>query len=215
MRRCTSCSITCRRTCTWCCLPGPTRLCHWPVYVPATSSPRSGPGLRFLPEEAAQFLNETMQLELTAADVIALETRTEGWIAGLQLAALSLRDQADKHAFVTAFTGDDRYIMDYLLEEVLQRQSPEVQDFLFKTSILERLCEPLCEAVTGASGSRSMLISLEQANLFVVPLDNRRTWYRYHSLFADLCGVVYTRPLLRPIGKRCTAVHASGMKRKV
>lgn len=144
------------------------------------------PALRFLPEEAAQFLNQAMQLGLTAADVIALETRTEGWIAGLQLAALSLRAQADKHAFVTAFTGDDRYIMDYLLEEVLQRQSPEVQDFLLKTSILDRLCEPLCAAVTGASGSRPMLISLEQANLFVVPLDNRRTWYRYHSLFADL-----------------------------
>ena len=144
------------------------------------------PALRFLPEEAAQFLNQAMQLGLTAEDILALETRTEGWIAGLQLAALSLRDQGDKHAFVTAFTGDDRYIMDYLLEEVLQRQPLAVQDFLLKTSILERLCGPLCAAVTGEAGSQRMLISLEQANLFVVPLDNRRTWYRYHSLFADL-----------------------------
>ena len=144
------------------------------------------PGLRFQREETAQFLNETMQLELSSEDVLALETRTEGWIASLQLAAISMRQQADKHAFVAAFTGDDRYIMDYLLEEVLQRQSPEVQDFLLKTSILERLSGPLCDALLEESGSQSMLGFLEQANLFVTSLDNRRTWYRYHQLFADL-----------------------------
>jgi LuxR family maltose regulon positive regulatory protein len=143
-------------------------------------------GLRFLPEEAAAFLNGAMGLDLSAADVTALDARTEGWIAGLQLAAFSLRQQADRHAFVAAFAGDDRYIMDYLLEEVLHRQSQNVQDFLLKTSILDRLCAALCEAVTGAADSREILAHLEQANLFVVPLDNRRHWYRYHQLFADL-----------------------------
>jgi LuxR family transcriptional regulator, maltose regulon positive regulatory protein len=144
------------------------------------------PVLRFLPEEAAQFLNEVMCLGLSLADITALESRTEGWIAGLQLAAVSLQQLADRHAFVAAFAGDDRYVMDYLLEEVLQRQSPEVQSFLLKTSILERLNESLCRAVTGQAGCQSILENLEQANLFVAPLDNKRYWFRCHPLFADL-----------------------------
>jgi LuxR family transcriptional regulator, maltose regulon positive regulatory protein len=144
------------------------------------------PGLRFQPEEAAQFLNEVMGLGLSSGDITALESRTEGWIAGLQLAAVSLQQQVDRHAFVAAFTGDDRYVMDYLLEEVLQRQSPDLQSFLLKTSFLDRLSGPLCQAVTGDENSPAVLANLEQANLFVAALDNRRYWYRYHPLFADL-----------------------------
>lgn len=144
------------------------------------------PRLRFQPEETNQFLNKVMGLGLSAADIAALESRTEGWIAGLQLAAISLQQQVDRHAFVAAFAGDDRYIMDYLLEEVLQHQPPELQTFIIKTSILERLNGPLCQAVTGEPDSQVVLFNLEQANLFVVALDNRRYWYRYHPLFADL-----------------------------
>ena len=144
------------------------------------------PDLRFTIAEAGEFLNTLMSLNLSTEDVTSLENRTEGWIAGLQLAALSLRQQADRHAFVAAFAGDDRYIADYLLEEILHHQPSHVQTFLLRTSILERLCGPLCEVVTGEAGSQDILTYLEQANLFVVPLDNRRYWYRYHHLFADL-----------------------------
>jgi LuxR family maltose regulon positive regulatory protein len=144
------------------------------------------PDLRFTVAEAGEFLNTLMGLNLPAEDVTSLENRTEGWIAGLQLAALSLRQQADRHAFVTTFAGDDRYVADYLLEEILHHQPPHIQTFLLQTSILERLCGPLCEALTGEANSQAILTSLEQANLFVVPLDNRRFWYRYHHLFADL-----------------------------
>ncbi len=144
------------------------------------------PALRFQTEESACFLNEIMELGLSGGDIAALSGRTEGWIAGLQLAAVSLQQQADRHAFVAAFAGDDRYVMDYLLEEVLQRQSQELQSFLLKTSILERLSGPLCQAVTGQSRSQEILEKLEQVNLFISALDNKRTWYRYHPLFADL-----------------------------
>ncbi len=144
------------------------------------------PDLRFTVAEAGEFLKTLMGLNLPAEDVASLENRTEGWIAGLQLAALSLRQQADRHAFVTTFAGDDRYIADYLLEEILHHQPPPLQTFLLQTSILERLCSPLCEALTGEANSQDILTYLEQANLFVVPLDNRRFWYRYHHLFADL-----------------------------
>jgi len=142
--------------------------------------------LRFTSDETSAFVNRIMQLAVTEEDIISLAQRTEGWIAGLQLAVLSLQQQADKHAFVTAFTGDDRYVMDYLIEEVLQRQHPEIQSFLLKTSFLERLSGPLCDAVTSQANSQSILVQLEQANLFVSALDNRRYWYRYHPLFADL-----------------------------
>ncbi|HEU4745703.1 MAG TPA: hypothetical protein VFS61_10725, partial [Anaerolineales bacterium] len=142
--------------------------------------------LRFTPDETAAFINDTMLLALTQEDVLSLAQRTEGWIAGLQLAAISLQQQNDKHAFVAAFAGDDRYVMDYLLEEVLQRQPVETQTFLLKTSILERLSAPLCQAVTERTDSQSLLEQLERANLFVTPLDNRRYWYRYHALFAEL-----------------------------
>ena len=142
--------------------------------------------LRFTPDEAAAFLNEVMGLDLSAADVAALEARTEGWIAGLQLAALSMQGREDVPGFVTTFAGDDRYIVDYLVEEVLQRQPERVRSFLLQTSFLERLSGPLCDAVTGREDGKGVLEALERGNLFVVPLDDKRQWYRYHHLFADV-----------------------------
>jgi LuxR family maltose regulon positive regulatory protein len=144
--------------------------------------------LRFTASEAAAFLNEAMGLNLSDTDITALETRTEGWIAGLQLAAISMRGQEDATRFITSFTGSHRFVLDYLLEEVLHQQSASVQAFLLHTSILDRLCGPLCDAVLldpSASG-RDTLEYLEHINLFIVPLDNERRWYRYHHLFAEL-----------------------------
>ena len=142
--------------------------------------------LRFTPDEAAAYLTGVMGLGLTAADVAALEGRTEGWIAALQLAALSMQGREDAAAFIAGFAGDDRYIVDFLAEEVLQRQPEHVQQFLLQTSILERLSGPLCDAVTGQEGGKAKLAGLERGNLFLVPLDDRRRWYRYHQLFADV-----------------------------
>ncbi|HEV8156155.1 MAG TPA: hypothetical protein VGP67_11505, partial [Gaiellales bacterium] len=142
--------------------------------------------LRFTPGEAAAYLNGVMGLALTAADVAALEGRTEGWIAALQLAALSMQGREDVTAFIDGFAGDDRYIVDFLAEEVLQRQPEHVQHFLLQTSILDRLSGPLCDAVTGQDGGKTKLAALERGNLFLVPLDDRRRWYRYHQLFADV-----------------------------
>ena len=142
--------------------------------------------LRFTPDEALAYLNEVMDLDLTAQDVAALEGRTEGWIAALQLAALSIQGRDDVAGFIAGFAGDDRYIVDYLVEEVLQRQPDDVRSFLLQTSILDRLSGPLADAVTGQDGGKAMLEGLERANLFLVPLDDRRQWYRYHHLFADV-----------------------------
>ncbi|MDX6372510.1 MAG: hypothetical protein QOD98_1498, partial [Nocardioidaceae bacterium] len=142
--------------------------------------------LRFTAEETTAYLADATGLDLDAHDVESLSARTEGWIASLQLAALSLRGRADPSRFIAGFAGDDRYVVDYLVEEVLDRQSSEVRDFLLGTSILERLTGPLCDAVTDTSGGSQMLESLERRNLFVVPLDDRRRWYRYHHLFADV-----------------------------
>lgn len=150
--------------------------------------------LRFTPAEAAGFLKGVMGLDLSAANVAALEVRTEGWIAGLQLAALSLQSHPDATSFIKSFTGSSRFIIDYLAEEVLESQSAEVRAFLLRTSLLERMCAPLCEAVLNAAPAGSpplispqiMLERLERSNLFIVPLDNERGWYRYHHLFADL-----------------------------
>ena len=142
--------------------------------------------LRFTPDEAAAYLNEMMGLQLTARDVAALEARTEGWIAALQLAALSMQGRDDIAGFIAGFAGDDRYVVDYLVEEVLQRQPDRVQAFLLQTSILGRLSGPLCDAVTGQGGGKAMLEALDRGNLFLVPLDDRRRWYRYHHLFADV-----------------------------
>jgi len=142
--------------------------------------------LRFTADEAAAYFNETMGLRLTARDVAALEERTEGWIAALQLAALSMQGRDDVASFIAGFAGDDRYVVDYLAEEVLARQPERVQAFLLQTSILGRLSGPLCDAVTGQGGGKAMLEALDRGNLFLIPLDDRRRWYRYHHLFADV-----------------------------
>jgi LuxR family maltose regulon positive regulatory protein len=145
--------------------------------------------LRFTTDEAADFLNDVMGLDLSPGDVAALETRTEGWIAGLQLAALSMQGRADASGFIRAFAGDDRYVVDYLVEEVLERQPERVRNFLLQTSILDRLSGPLCDAVTGRDDGKAVLEALERGNLFLVPLDDKRHWYRYHHLFADVLRV--------------------------
>jgi len=142
--------------------------------------------LRFTRDEAAAFLNGVMTLGLTTEDVAVLEGRTEGWIAAIQLAGLSMQGRDDVAGFIARFAGDDRYIVDYLVEEVLQRQPEQVRTFLLETSILSRLNGPLSDAVTGQEGGRAMLEALERQNLLLVPLDDRREWYRYHHLFADV-----------------------------
>jgi len=142
--------------------------------------------LRFTTDEAAEFLNQVMGLSLRAEDIAALESRTEGWIAGLQLAALSMQGRKDTTQFVKAFAGNNRYIVDYLLDEVLQRQPEHVRNFLLKTAILDQLTGSLCDAVTGQQESSERLETLERGNFFVVPLDDKRHWYRYHHLFADV-----------------------------
>jgi LuxR family transcriptional regulator, maltose regulon positive regulatory protein len=156
--------------------------------------------LRFTPQEAAAFLQEVWGLELAAEAIAALETRTEGWAVGLQLAALSLQGQPDPEGFLDAFAGTHRYVLDYLSEEVLARQPDQVRTFLLETSILERLCGPLCDAVTGDSDGQRLLEELERANLFLLALDEERRWWRYHHLFADLlrARLVQTQPELVP-----------------
>jgi len=147
--------------------------------------------LRFTPAEAAEFLNQVTGLSLSVEDITALETRTEGWIAGLQLAALamiSLRGHQETNSFIKSFTGSHHFVLDYLVEEVLQHQTDRVQAFLLQTSILDRMCGPLCDAIlidSKVSGQNN-LEYLERSNLFIVPLDNERRWYRYHHLFGDL-----------------------------
>jgi LuxR family maltose regulon positive regulatory protein len=144
--------------------------------------------LRFTSSEAAAFLNQVMGLDLAAEQITALETRTEGWIVGLHLAALALQRQGRRGAaeFIRSFTGSHYHVLDYLIEEVLEQQPHDVQDFLLKTAILGRLTGPLCDALTGKSNGQAILEMLDRANLFIVPLDNERRWYRYHHLFADL-----------------------------
>ena len=144
--------------------------------------------LRFTAAEAAEFVNHVMGLNLSDEDVAALESRTEGWIAGLQLAAISMQGREDAASFIQAFTGSHHFVMDYLLEEVLQKQSESVQTFLLRTSILDRMCGPLCDAtlLDPSIPGEATLTYLERANLFTVPQDNVRHWYRYHHLFGDL-----------------------------
>ncbi len=142
--------------------------------------------LRFTREEAATYLESVMGLDLSADDAAALEARTEGWIAALQLAATSMQGRADAPAFVAAFEGTDRYVVDYLVDEVLARQPPDIRAFLLHTSVLDRLNGSLCDALTGRHDSHTVLEFLDRANLLVIPLDDQRRWYRYHRLFADL-----------------------------
>ena len=142
--------------------------------------------LRFTADETTEFLKTVMGLDISFDEVAALERRTEGWIAGLQMAALSMQGRDDLSNFIQAFTGSNRFILDYLVEEVFERQSSEFKDFLLKTSILERLSGSLCDQVAEQANSQELLERLEQANLFIVPLDQSRRWYRYHRLFAEL-----------------------------
>jgi LuxR family maltose regulon positive regulatory protein len=142
--------------------------------------------LRLSPAEASTLLNGSLRLGLNEVQVLSLQRHTEGWAAGLQLVGLSLHGREDRDGYITSFAGDDRQIVDYLAAEVLDRQTPEVREFLLRTSVLERLCGPLCDALLDADSSSRVLVELERANLFVVPLDERRRWYRYHHLFRDL-----------------------------
>lgn len=142
--------------------------------------------LRFSEDEAAHFLNQTMGLNLIPEHIAVLERRTEGWVAGLQLAAISMQGIADRKDFIEAFAGDDRYVADYLIAEVIERQPPSIQDFLLKTAVLDRFTASLCDAVIGGEKGRDILHHLEQANLFIISLDNKREWYRYHHLFGQL-----------------------------
>ena len=141
--------------------------------------------LRFDLDEATKFLNEVMGLKLSAKDVAALEKRTEGWIAGLQLAAISLQGQTDSSSMIQSFTGSNRLVLDYLVEEVLNQQSQKLRDFLLQTAILDRMTGPLCDAITGQEDGQETLEMLDRANLFIISLDNDHRWYRYHHLFAD------------------------------
>lgn len=142
--------------------------------------------LRFTPQETATYLERADIAPLTVAQVAALDSRTEGWIAALQLAAISLAGRTDVAAFVEGFAGDNRFVVDYLVEEVLARQSPPVREFLLRSAVLERFCASLCDAVLARHDSDQMLRTLERANLFLVALDDRREWFRYHPLFADV-----------------------------
>jgi len=176
--------------------------------------------LRFTSEEAAAFLSQTMSLGLSSASIAALASRTEGWITGLQLAGLALRQLTGGHQlasaadeFVAAFAGDDRYIVDYLMAEVLDREPEPIRCFLRQTSILDRLSAPLCDALTGRDDSQAMLEHLESANLFLFLLDNRREWYRYHVLFAEVLRLTLTaqeRIELHQKAAKWFAAHESG-----
>jgi len=142
--------------------------------------------LRFSTSETDEFLNQIMGLRLSTQDIAALEKRTEGWVAGLQLAAISMQRRTDISNFIQSFTGSHHFVIDYLVEEVLKHQPEPIREFLLKTSILDRLTGTLCDAITGQENGQAVLEALERANLFIIPLDDERRWYRYHHLFADL-----------------------------
>lgn len=165
--------------------------------------------LRFTPDETAAFLNQTMNLGLSAESVAALGTRTEGWITGLQLAGLALREQSAAEEFIAAFAGDDRYVVEYLMAEVLERAPEGLRDFLRQTSILNRLSAPLCEALTGREDAQETLEHLESANLFLMPLDNRREWYRYHGLFAEVLRLTLSAEELASLHKKAADWYAA------
>jgi len=164
--------------------------------------------LRFNREESTAFFNQVMKLELSEADVAALDGRAEGWISGLQLAALSMKNHEDRSRFISAFAGSHRFIIDYLIDEVLSRQPEHVRTFLLTTSILDQMCGPLCDAITNGHNGQAILESLEQSNLFVVPLDDHRSWYRYHHLFGEVL-----RSHLQATGEdRTTELHVRAAK---
>ena len=167
--------------------------------------------LRFTPDEASAYLNGVLALGLTGQDVATLESRTEGWIAALQLAGLTMRGRDDIAGFIADFAGDDRYIVDYLVEEVWHRQPEDVRSFLLHTSILARMTGPLCDAVTGQAGGKATLEALDRRNLFLIPLDDQRRWYRYHHLFGDVlqARLLDERPeLVEELHRRAAAWYA-------
>lgn len=167
------------------------------------------PDLRFTSVETTAFLNDISGLELRSDDIAALEARTEGWVAALQLAAISLRDRDDPSAFIQEFSGDDRFVVDYLADEVLERQPDHLRSFLIETSILSRFTAARCAAVTEQHDAKSVLEALERSNLFLVALDDRRLWYRYHHLFRD----VLRARLAEEPSERITALHRRAAER--
>ncbi|MFP4440422.1 MAG: LuxR C-terminal-related transcriptional regulator [Chloroflexaceae bacterium] len=165
--------------------------------------------LRFTPEEAHQFFAGALSLPLAAEALQALDERTEGWAAGLHLAGLALQNQPDLQRFITTFRGSHRYVLDYLAEEVLRRQGEEVRAFLTQTSILDRFNADACSALTGRADAQAVIAHLERVNLFVVPLDDERIWYRYHHLFADYLRTLLTRPEQAALNRRAATWHAA------
>ena len=169
--------------------------------------------LRFTPDEAVAYLDGVMGLALTASDTAALEARTEGWIAAIQLAGLSMQGRDDLSGFIAGFAGDDRYVVDYLVEEVLQRQPERVRTFLLETSILARMNGSLVDAVTGHVGGNAMLEALDRRQPVLVPFDDRRQWYRYHHLFGESCWRLLDE---RPASSTtCIGARATGSSRTV
>ena len=162
----------------------PLPLARWRVKG-EISEIRTG-DLSFTIEDTETFFKKMTGIVLSEKDMAILESRTEGWVAGLKMAALSLQGKNDISGYIKAFSGSNRYILDYLAEEVLRQQPPGIKQFLLETSVLERMCGPLCDAITGLSDSQSILAQLEAANLFISPLDDERRWYRYHQLFATI-----------------------------
>ena len=160
--------------------------------------------LRFSPGEALDFFSGRLGPLLSETDVLRLLARTEGWAAGLQLAALRLRDRADPSAFIERFTGADWHIVNYLGEEVLASQTPEVREFLLETSILNRICAPLCDALTGRADGAELISEIYRANLFLIPLDDEHRWFRYHHLF----GGLLRHELTRTVPERPSALHS-------
>ena len=163
--------------------------------------------LRFTEKEASLFFNQSMQLTLEDNDIQALEMRTEGWAVGLQLAALALKNLPDPQNFVETFRGSHRYVLDYLAEEVIRQQRDDIREFLIRTSILERFNAESCEAITGHPDSRSLLSELEQANLFLIPLDDDRVWYRYHHLFADFLRTELSKTEIEKLYNKAALWH--------
>ena len=168
--------------------------------------------LRFTSSEAAEFLNQVMGLDLSTQDIAALEARTEGWIAGLQLAAISLQGKQDATRLIESFSGSHRFVLDYLIEEVLDQQPEDIKTFLFQTAILNRLTGSLCDALTGQNNGQQILEYLERANLFVVPLDNERRWFRYHHLFTDLLRQRLHQSNVSSVGEPATELHIRASK---
>jgi len=168
--------------------------------------------LRFSLDETTQFFSHSMKLDLESEVINVLEARTEGWIAGLQLAGFVLKNLPDHHAFMDTFSGSHRYVLDYLTDEVLQSQDEEVRQFLVQTAILKRFNTDICQAVTGNPNSQFILEQLEQTNMFIVPLDHERVWYRYHHLFADSLLTELSKAEASELHKKASAWHeANGM----